>query len=129
MDDATRARLAQELNGWETGTLEVWVEDVRAILAAYDALRAERDDAREHIQTLETVMKSDATINRLQAFNTQLGNVNGHLLKRIKQLEAEHDQAAPVLAAADQWASGAHPDEDKTALFRAIVVWRAAREG
>ena len=130
MDDATRARL-ESIH--DRLGLQIWdvearkdVEAVAAMLAAYDtllaehkdcadwekvnaviderdALLAERDDARAHIQTLEAVMKSDETLNRLQAFNTQLSNVNGDLLKRIKALEAAQAQAQADLAA---WREG-----------------------
>jgi hypothetical protein len=98
MDDATRARLISLIaDGLIAHDDRAAVRD---LLHAHDALLADRD--------------ADAAAYRLSE----------GLRKKYRE---RLDLAAPVLAAADQWATGAHPDEDKTALFRAVVAWRAAR--
>jgi hypothetical protein len=65
------------------------------LLAAYDAQTTQlataeqaRDDALERIATLEAVMKSDATMNRIQADSAQLRRVNLDLVQRVHRLAA-----------------------------------------
>jgi hypothetical protein len=83
LDDATRSRLAHTLNYHDTGSPTE--ADVQALWRAYR-------EAREHIETLESVMRSDATLHRLQADSAQLRRVNLDLVQRVNQLDAEHQR-------------------------------------
>ncbi len=49
--------------------------------------------------------------------------------RRIRELEAERAQAAPVLAAAEVWLEAGSWSEAENVLRDAIAAWRAAREG
>ncbi len=107
MADATRARLEDFLRPSPKpvrATQEVVRrEDLRALLAAHDALRAERD--------------------KYQAL--------WHETARMVRAERERQaQAAPLLAACQAWMdSGYNMMTGVARLVDAVTAWRAAREG
>lgn len=131
--------------------------DLRAILAAYDvaedrakqshlnaleydrlwtearhraeAAEAERDAAREHIKLLEEVTRSDETLNRLQAFNTQLQRANASLIQARHAAERERDDALIVVRNAQDYISGKYTLEPLRTLRDAVRDWEAKHVG
>ncbi len=117
LDDATRARLEHlrdHLKAWPFQDMQRDADDLTALFAAYDALLAERDDAR------------DAARTSVDYFS-----------EKIATIEAAPAQAAPVLAAADRWLDTFGPAQPYDEpwytpwqeLVDAVESWRAAREG
>ncbi len=114
LDGATRARVEAIR---DHGDMSIaYRQAVGEVLAAYDALLTEQDEilrSRDHMQRLAT----QAAMSTGEA---------------VARLEAERAQAAPVLAAVEQWDDDHGGDHDCTAcqtFQRIIAVRRAAREG
>ncbi len=89
----------------------VRLADIRALLAAYDALRAERDQAVKGAELLHAHMKA--------------------MEIDLEMAKAAQAQAAPVLAAADQWADELPMETGEAGLhlMSVVLAWRATREG
>ncbi len=130
MDDATRARL-DDAKDW------LRRDDLEALLAAYDALRAERDAEVLEVTQLAEEERTFIEIRRdewMEIANTlraERDALQAHLeegMRMLLALQAERDQAAPVLVAAEAWwaSPGGYTAR---ALMQAVVAWRAAREG
>ncbi len=110
LDDATRARLGALVNGEAPYTLGPYRDDLRALLAAYDALLAEQAQAQFLAQS-----------------NADTANLNR---QEIERLEAEQAQAAPVLEELERLATCPYSDVRGTEAILAVYrAWRAAREG
>ncbi len=119
LDDVTRARLERTRENYaESEWTELRTEDYLALLAAYDALRAERD---QH-QCPQYKQHHHSRLLQLR-----------RVMAERDALLAEQAQAARVLAAVDGWFQRGHsyPEYDaaEQALRTAYHTWRAAREG
>lgn len=101
-DDIWRERLANTVAVWRPQHLgaPVRVEDLAAALATLATAEQARDQAREHVETLEAVMRSDETLNRLQADSAQLRRVNLDLVHRVDAAEQRATRMEALEAAA-----------------------------
>ncbi len=118
LDDATRARLEY----FTQGVGPAGTEDVRDIIAAYEALLAERDGLFAEL----TDARSDAKKQVARVTHQWAGAQS-----QIAKLEAAQARAAPVLEAAERLATCLYSERSDATmeLLDAVVAWRAAREG